>query len=733
MGKNKCLGYLIMNLMALFYTMPSCSQVLPVYQNSSYPIDVRVKDALSRMTLDEKVKLCTAQSKFSSHGVPRLGIPELWMSDGPHGVRMEIMWDTWDHANCTNDSCTAFPALGCLASTWNTNLAYLYGKSLGEEARYRNKSVILGPGINIYRTPLNGRNFEYLGEDPYLSSAMDVPYIRGVQSNGVAACVKHFALNNQETCRDSVNVNISNRALFEIYLPAFEAAVTQGGAWSLMGSYNKIRGEHGCHNDFLLNKVLKQQWGFDGCVISDWGGAHNTMQAALNGLDIEMGTWTNGLSFSESNAYSSYYLASDYLKLLESGKLPVSNVDDKASRILKLIFRTAMNSNRPYGSFGSDEHFTASRKIAEEGIVLLKNNKKLLPLNKSYRHILVVGENAGRIQTAGGGSSELKVKKEITPLEGLTELYGADKIDYAQGYVSDIPERNYFVPLDRDSLMADAVNKAKSADVVIFIGGLNKNWNQDCEGGDRFSYSLPYRQDELIQKLEQANKNLVVVMISGNAYSMPWQNQVSTILHTGYMGSAAGYALANVISGKVNPSGRLPYTFPKRLSDCPAIHFGKMSYPGDSTNVYYKEDILVGYRWYDTKKIKPLYAFGYGLSYTDFSYGNISVDGSIHSKNDSVLVTIPVRNIGKVDGSEVVQLYVNDVKSSVLRPEKELKAFSKVFLRAGEEKTVSFTLDTKAWRFYDENKGWTIEPGDFYVMIGNSSDNIIRKSKLTIR
>ncbi len=704
------------------------------YQNENLPIEVRVQDALSRMTLEEKVKLCTAQSKFSSHGVPRLGIPELWMSDGPHGVRMEIMWDTWDHAQWTNDSCTAFPALSCLAATWNPDMAYLYGKSLGEEARYREKDVILGPGVNIYRTPLNGRNFEYMGEDPVLSSTMVVPYVKGVQENGVAACVKHFALNNQENCRDFIDVQIDDRTLFEIYLPAFEAAVKEGKVWSLMGSYNQIRGQHGCHNDFLLNKVLKGKWNFDGCVISDWGGAHDTRQAALNGLDIEMGTWTDGLAFSASNAYDKYYLAAPYLKMLKDGEIPVGNVNDKAARILRLMFRTAMNSRKPWGSFASEAHFNAAKEIAEEGIVLLKNEGGLLPLADNYRHILVVGENAVRPQTPGGGSSELKVKVEVSPLEGLVRALGKDKITFARGYTSDIPERNGYVPFDRDSLLQDAVEKAGKADLVIFVGGLNKNWNQDCEGGDRFSYELPYGQNELLAALRKANKKVVAVIISGNAYDMPWQNDIPAIVQGWYMGSAAGAALADVLTGKTSPSGKLPFSFPEKLEDCPAHHFGKMSYPGDSVKVEYKEGILVGYRWYDTKKIAPRYAFGHGLSYTEFEYGKIQLDnGSPYNADDEVIVKVPVRNTGKVAGKEVVQLYVKDDEFSVLRPEKELKAFRKIALEPGEEKVVTFKLDKKAWRYYDENKAdWNVEPGKFTILIGSSSRDIRQKATLSI-
>lgn len=724
--------FIFICIWSLLCVMPSYGQHLPVYLDESVPVEARVKDALSRMTLEEKVKLCAAQSKFSSHGVPRLGIPELWMSDGPHGVRMEIMWDTWEHAQWTNDSCTAFPALTCLAATWNPDMALKYGKALGEEARYRRKDVLLGPGVNIYRTPLNGRNFEYLGEDPYLSSEMVVPYIKGIQENGVAACVKHFALNNQELWRDFIDVQVSDRALFELYLPAFEAAVKRGHVWALMGSYNKIRGEHGCHSDYLLNKILKGQWGFDGCVISDWGGAHDTKQAALNGLDIEMGTWTDGLSFSTSNAYDKYYLATPYLDLLKKGELSEKTLDDKASRILRLMFRTSMNRQKPWGSFASKEHFQTAREIAEEGIVLLKNEKGILPLKKEYKKILVIGENATRQQTSGGGSSELKVKVEVSPLQGLIQELGEENVTYAQGYASDNPEKGGYVAFNRDSLQQDALEKAKTADVIIFIGGLNKNWNQDCEGGDRFSFDLPYGQSELLEQLAKVNQNIVAVMISGNAYSMPWQKQIPAIVQGWYMGSASGEALANVLTGKACPSGKLPFSFPKKLTDSAAHYYGTKSYPGDSITVDYKEDILVGYRWHDTRKIAPLYGFGHGLSYTNFAYGKIQASDSNQDRKRQLTVSIPIKNVGKVYGKEVVQLYVKDVKSTCLRPEKELKAFQKVALAPGEEKIITFALDEKAWQYYDEQmKEWNVEPGEFIIMAGSSSQDI--RSQLRIR
>lgn len=706
----------------------------PVYLDDSQPIEARVKDALSRMTLEEKVALCHAQSKFSSAGVPHLGIPEVWMSDGPHGVRAEINWNDWGYANWTNDSITAFPALTCLAATWNPEMSAKYGKAIGEEARYREKDVLLGPGVNIYRTPLNGRNFEYMGEDPYLASVMCVPYIQEVQKNGVAVSVKHYALNNQELWRGHIDVELSDRALYEIYLPAFKAAVCQGGAWTVMGAYNKIRGQHACHNELTLNKILKGDWKFDGVVVTDWGGAHDTYEAAMNGLDIEMGSYTNGLTSESAFTYNDYYLANPYLQMLKSGKVPMSTIDDKASRILRLIFRTAMNRQKPYGSVATPEHYAAAREIGNEGIVLLKNapvSKKesaLLPIDASrYNRILVVGDNAVRLLNQGGGSSELKVKDMVSPLDGLRELYG-DKVVYTQGYAAGRPMYGRADEIPQavtDSLRNRAVEMAREADLVVLFGGLNKNHFQDCEGGDRLQYGLPFGQDELIEALQAVNKKLVLVLLSGNAVEMPWVDKVPAIVQGWYLGSMGGKSLADVLGGAVNPSGKLPFSFPVKLEDCGAHAFDALSYPGDSIKEVYKEDILVGYRWYDTKKIPALFPFGHGLSYTTFQYGKPVASAKKMAADGTLTVTVPVKNTGSVAGKEVVQLYVGDDKCSVLRPLKELKHFQKIALQPGEEKSVTFTVTPEDLQFYDDKAAcWKSEPGKFKLYIGSSSTDI---------
>lgn len=707
----------------------SAANAKPAYLDAGRPIEERVEDALARMTLEEKVALCHAQSKFSSTGVPRLGIPEMWMSDGPHGIRAEKLWDEWDDAGWTSDSCTAFPALTCLAATWNPTLADTYGQAVGEEARYRNKAVLLGPGVNIYRTPLNGRNFEYMGEDPFLASAMVVPYIQGVQRNGVAACVKHFAVNDQETDRFNVEVKIDDRTLHEIHLPAFKAAVHDGGVWAVMGSYSIYKGQHCCHNQYLLRDLLKRDWGFDGVVISDWGGTHDTREAALNGLDMEMGSWTNGLTLSWSNAYNEYFLADPFLELLRSKEIDEEIVNDKARRILRLMFRTTMNPDRPYGSFATKKHALIGRKIAQEGIVLLKNQDNLLPLDpKQPRRILVVGENAQKMMTLGGGSSELKVKYEISPLQGIENYFSpASQVTYAEGY-SSVPTQN------RHALLLEAVDAARKADVVIFVGGLNKNENQDCEGADRRSLNLPYGQDELIGELARVNRNLVAVIISGNAVAMPWVNEVPAIVEAWYGGTEAGNAIASVLAGEVNPSGKLPFTFPVRLEDNPAIALD--AYPGDGKQVEYKEGIFVGYRWNDRERIKPLFCFGHGLSYTTFEYGKVTAEGRQMGPDGTITVSVPVKNTGSRAGAEIVQLYVSDLKSSLPRPVKELKGFRKITLQPGQEQTVSFTIDRKALSFYDDTKqDWVAEPGTFEALVGASACDIRGKAafELTAR
>ena len=731
-------------LSATIWAVLSCGQAerkaeTPVYLDESRPLEERVEDALSRMTLEEKVKILHAQSKFSSAGVPRLGIPDLWTTDGPHGIRPEVLWDEWSQAGWTNDSCVAFPALTCLAATWSEEMSALYGKSIGEEARYREKDVLLGPGVNIYRTPLNGRNFEYMGEDPYLASRMVVPYIQEVQKNGVAVCVKHFALNNQESLRHQYDAIIDDRTLNEIYLPAFKAAVQEGGAWSIMGAYNLYKGQHLCHNQYILNDILKKDWGFDGAVISDWGGCHDTDQAITNGLDLEFGTWTDGLTMGATNGYDAYYLADPYLERLRDGRASEEVLNEKARRVLRLNFRTAMRKDKPNGSLCSPEHYDAARRIADEGIVLLKNNDNVLPISrKAGSRILVVGENAVKMMTVGGGSSSLKVQREVLPLDGIRAAAGEGvTVEFERGYVGDISGSYNGVVTGQDlsesrsaeELIEDACLKAKDADAVIFIGGLNKSSHQDCEDSDRFGLGLPYGQDAVIEALAKVNPRLAVVIVSGNAVAMPWVDNVNAIVEAWYCGSQSGTALADIIFGDVNPSGKLPVTFPVRLEDNGAHALG--AYDPASTEAHYSEGIFVGYRWAQKKDIKPLFAFGHGLSYTTFSYSEAEISRTTMSENGNVTVSVNVTNTGEREGKEIVQLYIGDDECSVERPVMELKAFRKVSIKPGETVRVSFPVNADMLKFYG-NDGWTLEKGSFTAYVGAASDDIRTSVKFNV-
>ena len=723
---------------------------LPPYLDESQPVEVRVEDALSRMTLEEKVALLHAQSKFSSAGVPRLGIPENWTTDGPHGIRPEVLWDEWDQAGWTNDSCTAFPALTCLAATWDKDLALLYGRSIGEEAKYRGKNVLLGPGVNICRNPLNGRSFEYLGEDPYLAGQLASQYVQGVQSNGVAACVKHYAVNSQEYARYTADSQLDDRTLYEIYLPAFKAAIQEGGAWAIMPGYNLYNGVYCSHSQRLIMDILKGEWGFDGVTISDWGATHSTEEAVENGLDMEFGTWTNGLSGGAVGVYDNYYLANPYLELLRSGKADIETLNDKARRVLRLAMRTTMSSNHSHGSFASPEHSTAARRIGADGIVLLKNEGGILPIpTQGVKKVLVVGENAIKVMTVGGGSSSLKARYEVSPLAGIqAALAGKAEVAYERGYLGSTSDSYNGVstgvdlsdPRSSVQLIADAVRAAADADYVIFVGGLNKDDHQDCEGADRLSYGLPYGQDAVIEALAAVAQKLVVVNISGNAVAMPWVDRVPAIIQDWYIGSEAGNSLADVLTGKVNPSGKLPVSVAVRYEDGPlrseaqypgtvvsvkSMDFGGHTISMPILGVQYSEGIFVGYRWFEHEGIQPLFPFGYGLSYTTFDFGEARLNQASIKAGGTVSLSIPVTNTGQVAGAEVVQLYVSDVEASVPRPVKELKGFDKVFLQPGETATVTFTISTDDLAYFDADAHqWVAEPGEYQLHVGSSSADI---------
>jgi beta-glucosidase len=674
------------------------------YLDPKVPIDTRVEDLLGRLTLEEKISLLHADSKFTTAAIPRLGIPRRWLDDGPHGVREDIGPDTWAPAGRTDDFSTAMPSGICLGSTWNPDLGFKEGEALGQEARWRGKDIMLGPGVNILRTPLCGRNFEYLGEDPYLSGVMCSAYIRGEQSMDVSSCVKHFALNNQEYERGSINVEVDERALREIYLPAFKAAVQSGGVWCVMGAYNQLRNQHCCHNFHLLSQILKEEWGFRGLVMSDWDGTHDTGQAALNGLDLEMGT---------DKPYAQYYLAQPYLDGLNSGAFPQAGLDEKVRRNLRVMLAThVLDVDRKKGSLNTAAHQGVARQVAEEGMVLLKNENHTLPLKAgALKTIAVIGENATRLQAHGGESSGIKAFYEINPLDGIVKRVGGNvNVIYSEGYRKggggDLAER--------------AVTAARSADAVVYIGGLNHDPGYDCEGSDRKDMKLPYGQDELIQKIVAANPKTVVVLVGTMVEMDRWLDKVPALIQAWYPGMEGGNALARVLFGDANPSGKLPATFPKILVDSPAHALG--SYPGTNGTVTYSEGLLVGYRWFDTKDIDPQFPFGFGLSYTTFKYSNLKL---IPGTNLVVTAQFEVKNTGDLPGGEVAQLYIHQKKPGLPRPERELKGFQKVFLKAGESKIVSIPLNTAAFAFYDDRrKSWVAEKDTFTIAVGGSSRNL---------
>lgn len=697
------------------------------------PDEEQITSLIGQMSLEEKVNMIHANGAFSSGGVSRLGIPDFVMSDGPHGVRREIgkYWEYYKQPlQGALDSSTYLPVGICLGATWNPGLALRYGKVLGSEANFRKKHVILGPGINIIRTPLNGRNFEYESEDPFLVSKIVVPYIQGVQSEGVSACVKHFAANNQEVDRMSVNVEMNERALREIYLPGFKAAVEQGRVNLVMGAYNKFRGQYATHNESLVKKILKGEWNFDGVMTSDWGAARNTREALLNGLDIEMGTDINMGPHPQSY---NYFKMADTLviPLIKSGAIPESIVDEKIRRILRVMFRTNLiqGASRVTGQYNTRAHQQVALDVASEGIVLLKNKRGILPLDKSkIRSVAVIGANADRKNAYGGGSSQVNAKYEISPLEGLRRTMGNDvKISFTEGYrVSRAQDPK------ADSLLKEAVALASAADVVIFVGGwTNKNTDSDrlfldAETVDKPNMDMPFEQDRLINALTKVNRKTIVALIGGSAVNMgKWVNEVDGILQLWYPGMEGGNAFAGIVTGKINPSGKLPVTFAKKIEDVPAHKLGE--YPGTHHTVHYNEGIYVGYRYFDTFGVKPQFAFGHGLSYTTFKYEKMKL---VKGEGNTVNVFVTLRNSGSVSGAEVVQVYVRDEQSTLERPFKELKGFEKVFLKPGESRELMIKLDEDAFRFYhDKENKWVLEPGIFNFMVGGGSDDIrLRRS-----
>ena len=681
----------------------------PPYLDPVRPVEVRIEDLLARLTLDEKLAFVHGDSKFTTPAISRLGLPRRWMSDGPHGVREDVNANNWYPAGRTDDFATFMPVVLALAATWNPEAAHAYGEVIGEEARQRGKDIMLGPGVNLLRTPLNGRNSEYFGEDPWLAARLAVEYIRGVQAHGVASCVKHFAANNQETQRGRIDVEMDERTLRELYLPAFEAAVKEAGVWAVMGAYNKFRGEYCCHNEYLLNHVLKGEWGFRGLVMSDWGGTHDTGQAVRNGLDLEMGTW---------KPYNQYFLADPFRDGLQKGDFSQAALDDKVRRNLRVMIATGVLDGRPAGSINTKAHQAAARRVAEEAIVLLKNAGGALPLDAArLTSIAIIGENAVRLHAYGGDSARIKAFYEVSPLDGILRRVGDHvNVTYSPGY------RNNAAP----GLLDQAVAAARAADVAIVVGGLIHERPFDCEGTDRRELGLPWGQDELIRRVAAANPRTVVVLCSGSPVTMGgWLDQVPAVVEAWYDGMEAGNAIAAVLFGDANPSGKLPCTFPRRIEDTPAFAGGARTYPGENGVVHYDEGLLVGYRWYDTKAIDPLFSFGHGLSYTTFRYANLKLVPGTSASGPVVTVQFDLTNTGTRAGAEVAQVYVHQAKPGLPRPLRELKGFQKVVLEPGATQTVSIALGRRAFAFYDPGKpGWLAEPDTFEISVGGSSRDL---------
>lgn len=702
-------------------------------------MEKRIEKLIKKMTLEEKVGLLHGNSKFYVAGVERLGIPEWSLSDGPHGVRAEINRHDWAYAGWTNDSASYFPTGTAFAAAWNPELAYRRGEVLGEEARWRKKDVLLGPGVNIIRSPLCGRNFEYMSEDPYMNSVLAVAYIKGLQSRDVACSVKHFAVNNQETNRTTVDVECSERALREIYLPAFKAAVQEGGALTVMAAYNKFRGEFCAENNYLVRKILRNEWGFDGVYVTDWGAAHSTVPSMEAGLDLEMGTLID--------KYEDWYYANPLIEAVKSGKIPMSLVDEKVGDVLRVMIKTnVLDPKKRFGpgSMNTKEHQQATYDAAAEAIVLLKNQNNLLPLDfSSIKSLAVIGDNATRKHSNGGLSSEIKAVYEVTPLEALRAKWG-DKVDirFAQGY----EKLSTFVEgsnngqssgtfssktQESDALLKEAVEVARTSDVALLVCGLNHDY--DTESFDRLNMDIPYGQVELIQEVVKANPRTIVVMIAGSPLNMAAVDICSpAIVWAWFNGMEGGNALVDVLSGKVNPSGKMPFTTPVSLDQSPAHALG--NFPGRDLKVNYEEDILVGYRWFDTKGLPVVYPFGYGLSYTTFDYSNLNTDKETYDQADTIQATFTLTNTGDREGAEVAQLYVSDPVCSVMRPVKELKGFKKVFLKPGESRRITLDIPVSSLAFYSEAQSqFVVEPGEFILQLGASASDIKQKISVEVK
>lgn len=703
-------------------------------------MEQRIEQLLSQLTLEEKLDMIHGAGLFRTEGVERLGIPAFYFSDGPHGVRAEFHNSKWIPAGHGDDSVSYLPCNSALASTWNRELAYASGSVLGEEARGRGKDMILAPGINIKRSPLCGRNFEYLTEDPYLAGEMAVSIIRGIQQHDVSACVKHFAVNSQETDRLMVDTLVDERTLREIYLPAFKKALQEGKSYSIMGAYNKLNGEHCCENPTLLEEILRKEWGFDGTVVSDWAAVHRTKEASEVSLDVEM---------SVTDDFDNYYLANPLKEMIRKGEISEKCVDNKIRNILRMMYRLKMLGEekelRSAGAYNTPEHRQAMLATARESVILLKNEDKKLPLNaKKIKKLAVIGQNAQVLHAYGGGSSEIKALYEINPLMGIKMLLGGNtKVCYAPGYAIPTKEQESEVNWQQDSvnmetmaaihapvvmhdftdteegkrLLQEAITLAEECDEVIFVGGLNHEY--DVEGNDRGSMKLPYGQDKVIEALLQVRPDMIVVMVAGSSVEMPWKAQTPAIVWSYYAGMETGTALAEVLFGKTNPSGKLAETFPYTYGDTPTGKNGEFAKVG---SVEHKEGVFVGYRYYESKEVDVSYCFGHGLSYTEFVLSDFAQKKEI---DGTIILSFTVKNIGDCAGAEVVQVYIGPATYQEEHPVKELKNFTKIFLESGESKRVEMCLAADDFAHYDvEKKAFVTTPGEYKIMIGTSVKNI---------
>lgn len=738
-------------------------------KNYDKKTEKEIEKLIKKLTLEEKLAMIHGAALFSSGGVERLGIPGVVSSDGPMGVRAEFMKDRWIPSGNNDDNVSYLPSNSALASTWNTERAHDMGHVLGEEARGRGKDVILAPGINIKRDPKCGRNFEYMSEDPKLAASMAVPFVQGVQENDVAACVKHFAVNCQETDRLMVDEDVDDRTLYEIYLPAFKAAVQEGNAYSIMGAYNKLNGYHCCENKNLLDLILRGEWGFDGTVISDWGGVHKTKEAAECSMDMEMSVFPD---------FDEYKLANPLKELIEKGEVSESVVDAKVRNILRMMYRLKMigrhAGERKAGAYNTSEHRKAILKTAEESMILLQNEENILPLDaKKIKKLVVVGQNAAKIHSDGGGSAEIKALYEICPLMGLkTYLGGNTEVKYVKGYyVPDKPktfdqnwqatslddlentnvglavrdeehqEENWkredeerLAKLEKEKveiheknqkLFAEALEAVKDADAVIYVGGLNHDI--DSEGFDRSDMKLPYEQDILIEELLRVRSDMIVTFVGGSPVEMPWRNHAKAILWSYYAGMETGNAFAKILFGDVNPSGKLAETFPKRYEDTATGRNGQFGVRG---HIKLEEGLYYGYRHHDKERIAPAFCFGHGLSYTTFEYSGLTMKAE---KGKHVKLSFTVKNTGKREGAEVVQVYVAPIAAKVDRPVKELKAFDKVELAPGKSKKVTLTLRQEDFAYFDEHlHDFIADAGDYEILVGASCDDIRLKGIATL-